>query len=96
MCRRQGEDGETLRLKVSDAGTGFTAETLANFGKPYNSSKGRPGGGLGLFLSLNVARSFGGRLYAANRLPRGAEVVLELPLSALALPPQQQDGSIDG
>lgn len=93
---RQGEDGETLRLKVSDAGTGFTAETLANFGKPYNSSKGRPGGGLGLFLSLNVARSFGGRLYAANRLPRGAEVVLELPLSALALPPQQQDGSIDG
>ena len=93
---RQGEDGETLRLKVSDAGTGFTAETLANFGKPYNSSKGRPGGGLGLFLSLNVARSFGGRLYAANRVPRGAEVVLELPLSALALPPQQLDGSIDG
>ena len=93
---RQGEDGEWLRLKVSDAGTGFTAETLANFGKPYNSSKGRPGGGLGLFLSLNVARSFGGRLYASNRTPRGAEVVLELPLSSLALPPQQQDGSIDG
>lgn len=93
---RQGEDGETLRLKVSDAGTGFTAETLANFGKPYNSSKGRPGGGLGLFLSLNVARSFGGRLYAANRVPRGAEVVLELPLSALALPAQEPDGSNDG
>lgn len=93
---REGEDGEWLRLKVSDAGTGFTAETLANFGKPYNSSKGRPGGGLGLFLSLNVARSFGGRLYASNRTPRGAEVVLELPLSSLALPPQQQDGSIDG
>jgi len=92
---RQGEEGETLRLKVSDAGTGFTAETLVNFGKPYNSSKGRPGGGLGLFLSLNVARSFGGRLYAANRLPRGAEVVLELPLSSLALPPEELDEAQD-
>jgi two-component system sensor histidine kinase RegB len=82
---RAGEDGELLRLKVSDAGTGFSAEALANFGKPYNSSKGRPGGGLGLFLSLNVARSFGGRLRAANRQPRGAEVVLELPLSSLTI-----------
>ena len=82
---RVGADDGILRLKVSDGGTGFTAETLANFGKPYNSSKGRPGGGLGLFLSLNVARSFGGRLYAANRPAGGAEVVLELPLSSLAI-----------
>ncbi len=82
---RVGEGGQCLRLQVSDAGPGFSDAALANFGKPYNSSKGRPGGGLGLFLSLNVARSFGGRLYAANRHPRGAEVVLELPLSSLAL-----------
>ena len=82
---REGEHGQYLRLKVGDAGPGFTAETLANFGKPYNSSKGRPGGGLGLFLSLNVARSLGGRLSAANRSPRGAEVTLELPLSSLSL-----------
>ena len=82
---REGERGEFLRLVVNDAGPGFSAETLANFGKPYNSSKGRPGGGLGLFLSLNVARSLGGRLTAANRAPQGAQVVLELPLSALAL-----------
>ena len=82
---RVGPDGQSLRLQVSDAGAGFSAQALADFGKPYNSSKGRPGGGLGLFLSLNVARSFGGRLHAANRSPRGAEVVLELPLSSLAL-----------
>ncbi len=87
--RREGADGEMLVLEVSDNGPGFSAETLANFGKPYNSSKGRPGGGLGLFLSLNVARSLGGRLSAANRSPTGARVVLELPLSALA-PPQPE------
>ncbi|KAF1687769.1 histidine kinase [Pseudoxanthomonas broegbernensis] len=92
---REGQDGERLRLKVSDAGPGFTEQALANFGKPYNSSKGRPGGGLGLFLSLNVARSFGGRLHAANRHPRGAEVVLELPLSALALEGREPDEPTD-
>ncbi|WP_372013234.1 ATP-binding protein [Pseudoxanthomonas sp. 10H] len=92
---RFGEHDECLRLKVSDDGPGFTSETLAAFGKPYNSSKGRPGGGLGLFLSLNVARSLGGRLAAANRAPRGAEVVLELPLSALALPAETADPDLD-
>jgi two-component system sensor histidine kinase RegB len=92
---RFGDYDECLRLRVSDAGPGFTSETLANFGKPYNSSKGRPGGGLGLFLSLNVARSLGGRLTAANRMPRGADVVLELPLSALALPGATQDHDPD-
>ncbi len=73
-----------MRLAVRDAGPGFAEETLARFGKPYNSTKGRPGGGLGLFLSVNVARSLGGSIRAAN-LERGAEVVLELPLSSLAL-----------
>lgn len=78
---------QLLVLAVSDEGPGFSDETLANFGKPYNSTKGRPGGGLGLFLSLNVARSLGGRLNASNRATGGAKVVLELPLSAL-VPPQ--------
>ncbi|TWH02883.1 MULTISPECIES: ATP-binding protein [Pseudoxanthomonas] len=85
--RLAGGDRQTLVLEVSDNGPGFSEQTLANFGKPYNSTKGRPGGGLGLFLSLNVARSLGGRLNASNRSPGGARVVLELPLAAL-LPPQ--------
>ncbi len=94
--RRGGQDGQLLVLEVSDNGQGFSAGTLANFGKPYNSSKGRPGGGLGLFLSLNVARSLGGHLSAANRSPTGACVVLELPLSALAPPtPEPPDPDAD-
>jgi Signal transduction histidine kinase len=87
VVRRPGEAADDLghlRLAVRDAGPGFAEETLARFGKPYNSTKGRPGGGLGLFLSVNVARSLGGSIRAAN-LERGAEVVLELPLSSLAL-----------
>jgi len=88
---REGEQGERLRLRVTDRGPGFATAQLAAFGKPYNSSKGRPGGGLGLFLSLNVARSLGGTLRAANRDPHGAEVTLDLPLASLTLEEPDDD-----
>lgn len=79
-------EDEQLVLRVLDEGPGFTADMLARFGKPYQSTKGRPGSGLGLFLAVNVARTLGGRLTAANRELGGAEVSLTLPMAALARP----------
>ena len=76
-------DEETLSLSVLDDGPGFSPEMLEHFGDPYRSSKGQPGRGMGLFLSVNVARTLGGRLQARNRDARGAEVVLTLPLASL-------------
>jgi two-component system sensor histidine kinase RegB len=78
-------DDDTLLLSVTDRGPGFAPAMLAQFGKPYQSSKGRPGGGLGLFLVVNVARTLGGTVSAANRPGGGAEVRLTLPLKAIAL-----------
>jgi two-component system sensor histidine kinase RegB len=77
--------GDTLTLVVTDTGPGFAPAMLAQFGKPYQSSKGRAGGGLGLFLVVNVARTLGGSVAARNREQGGAEVTLTLPLSAIAL-----------
>ncbi|NCT83877.1 MAG: HAMP domain-containing histidine kinase [Comamonadaceae bacterium] len=76
-------DDETLTLSVLDEGPGFDEARLKHFGDPYQSSKGQPGRGLGLFLSVNVARTLGGRLQARNRAGGGAEVVLTLPLASL-------------
>lgn len=78
-------DGDMLVLRVLDRGPGFAPQMLAQFGKPYQSSKGKPGGGLGLFLVVNVVRKLGGNVVAANRPEGGATVTLKLPLSALAL-----------
>jgi two-component system sensor histidine kinase RegB len=78
-------DGDTLVLRISDRGSGFAPRMLAEFGKPYRSSKGRPGGGLGLFLVVNVIRKLGGSVSAVNRPDGGASVTLRLPLAALAL-----------
>lgn len=79
-----------LVLQVSDAGPGFPAQILAQFGKPYNSSKGRPGGGLGLFLVVNVARTLGGVVTAQNLPQGGALVRLSLPVSAIEIESNQQ------
>jgi two-component system sensor histidine kinase RegB len=78
-------EGGKLLLSVTDRGPGFAPGMLAQFGKPYQSSKGRPGGGLGLFLVVNVARTLGGQVAASNRPAGGAEVRLTLPLTSIAL-----------
>src|ERR1700731_2416504 len=76
-------DGD-LVVTVTDEGPGFSAEMLAEFGKPYRSSKGRLGGGLGLFLVVNVVRKLGGLVVAENAAGRGAIVTLRLPLASLS------------
>lgn len=78
-------DAEALVLTVADEGPGFHGNMLERLGKPYQSTKGRPGSGLGLFLVVNVLRTLGGRVTARNRPQGGAEVVLSLPLAAITL-----------
>jgi two-component system sensor histidine kinase RegB len=77
-------DGESLRVTVSDRGPGFAPQILAQLGKPYQSTKGRHGSGLGLFLVFNVARTLGGRVDVQSSAA-GAAVTITLPLSAVSL-----------
>lgn len=81
---RANRDGDDLVLEVSDVGKGFPPDILAEIGRPYRSSKGRPGGGLGLFLVVNVVRKLGGSVAAENRSEGGAAVTLRLPIAALS------------
>ena len=85
-------DGNTLVLRITDRGPGFLPAMLAQLGKPYQSSKGRPGGGLGLFLVVNVARTLGGTVAVKNRPEGGAVVTLVLPLQAVIL---EESGDIN-
>jgi len=78
-------EGDAAVLTVEDRGPGFADRILAQFGKPYQTTKTRPGSGLGLFLLVNVARKLGGEVTAENRAGGGARVVLRLPLARLAL-----------
>ncbi len=79
------QDRDSLVIVVCDTGSGFSAEVLADIGKPYQSTKGQPGRGLGLFLVVNVLRKLGGHVVTANRPTGGAIVELHIPISALAV-----------
>ena len=75
----------TLNIVVTDRGPGFLPEILEKLGQPYQSTKGRPGSGLGIFFVVNVARKLGGSVSARNREDGGATVKIGLPLSAIML-----------
>jgi two-component system sensor histidine kinase RegB len=75
---------DTLVLEVRDAGKGFAPEILEHLGTPYQSTKGR-GGGLGLFLVVNVVRKLGGSVTARNLPEGGAAVSLHIPLETLSV-----------
>ncbi|HEX3440192.1 MAG TPA: ATP-binding protein [Pseudolabrys sp.] len=79
------KESDALVVTVSDKGKGFAPEILANFGKPYQSTKDRAGSGLGLFLVVNVLRKLGGKATARNNRYGGASVELCLPIEALAI-----------
>lgn len=87
-------DERTLVVTVFDRGPGFAPSMLAQFGKPYQSTKGKPGGGLGLFLAVNVVRKLGGTVTARNRRQDedgGAAVTIRLPLAAIELGEETDD-----
>ncbi|MBC3929456.1 ATP-binding protein [Undibacterium sp. CY21W] len=78
-------DADVLVIVVTDTGPGFLPSILENLGQPYQSTKGRPGSGLGIYFVVNVVRKLGGSVIARNRQDGGAVVKIELPLSALML-----------
>lgn len=80
-----GRDSTSLNIAVRDNGSGFSADMLDDFGKPYRSSKGKHGHGLGLFLVVNVVRKLGGSVSASNGADGGALILLRLPLGTVAL-----------
>jgi two-component system sensor histidine kinase RegB len=79
-------DADVLCITITDRGAGFDAHVLSQLGQPYQSTKGKPGGGLGLFLSMNVARTLGGSLHAENLPSGGARVTITLSMNDISMP----------
>jgi PAS domain S-box-containing protein len=74
-----GPDGRPgVELAVEDEGPGIPPENLERLFDPFFSTSG--GTGLGLSVSLGIARAHGGTLAAANRPGGGARFTLHLPV----------------
>ena len=78
-------DQNALHLIVSDTGPGFHEPGRA-FDPFYTTRETEHGAGLGLSICFGIVREHGGNISAFNLHPRGAAVVIELPLGRTAQP----------
>lgn len=72
--------GERVEVTVEDEGTGIPPELLEKIFKPFFTTKGAQGSGLGLSMAREVMKRLGGAITAANRPKRGAVFTLTFPV----------------
>ncbi|NWA26268.1 PAS domain-containing protein [Pseudomonas gingeri] len=80
--------GATLRLCVSDNGSGIAPAVLARLGEPFFTTK-TTGTGLGLAVVKAVARAHQGDMQLQSRLGRGTCAMVCLPLIPGAMEAQE-------
>lgn len=70
--------GSSVRVQVRDNGCGCGAENLKRIFEPFFSLR-KGGTGLGLFLSLNFVRKWGGDILVRSQLNQGSTFEIVLP-----------------
>jgi signal transduction histidine kinase len=75
-------DGEWVRVEVTDNGPGVAPEKQAEIFRPFVSTKGSRGTGLGLAVSRKILREHGGDIVLRSEVGKGSTFALRLPLRA--------------
>ena len=86
-------DGQWVRITVLDNGVGIPQDKLEDIFKPFISSKGARGTGLGLAVSRKIIREHGGDIMVQSQLGKGSRFILRLPLKSLATPGRERGDS---
>lgn len=79
-------DGEWLRIEVRDNGGGIASEKINDIFRPFVSTKGARGTGLGLAVSRKILREHGGDILVRSELAQGSVFLLRLPLRSPLAP----------
>jgi C4-dicarboxylate-specific signal transduction histidine kinase len=79
----QRTENEQLMVSVSDTGVGLPQQQADQIFDPFFTTKPH-GTGMGLRISRSIVESHGGRLWAADKSPRGASFCFTLPTKAEA------------
>jgi signal transduction histidine kinase len=72
-------DGCWIRIAVRDNGVGIAANKIADIFKPFVSTKGARGTGLGLAVSRKILREHGGDILVESKPGKGTVMTLRLP-----------------
>jgi len=79
-------DQDFVLVHVRDNGVGIPADKLADVFKPFVSTKGARGTGLGLAVSRKVVREHGGDLTVTSQSGVGSTFTMRLPMRSLNEP----------
>jgi len=75
-------DGAWVRILVVDNGGGIAPEKIKDIFKPFVSTKGSKGTGLGLPVSRKILREHGGDILVESLPGKGSRFILRLPLKS--------------
>jgi signal transduction histidine kinase len=75
-------DSAWVRLIVADNGVGISPQKLADIFRPFVSTKGAKGTGLGLAVSRKILREHGGDIVVQSQPGKGSKFILRLPLKS--------------
>jgi two-component system, NtrC family, sensor kinase len=85
------DDGFAV-LAISDNGRGIAPEHLGNIFRPFFTTKGQQGTGLGLSLARRTVEAHGGRIEVTSRPGEGSRFTVWLPMCRTA-PPETSGGA---
>jgi signal transduction histidine kinase len=78
--REPAEGGAWVRVQVRDNGAGIPPEKLGEIFRPFVSTKGARGTGLGLAVSRKILREHGGDILVQSQPGQGSVFTLRLPV----------------
>jgi two-component system nitrogen regulation sensor histidine kinase NtrY len=78
LTLRTRQDGDGVKLEISDTGSGLTPEECARLFTPYYTSKAH-GTGLGLAIVQSVVTDHGGKISVRSEPGQGTTFLIELP-----------------
>ena len=84
---------QCVKILVKDTGVGLTKEQIRFIFKPFESSKGIRGSGLGLPVCQKIIREHGGTIRVEQRQPHGSRFIITLPITA-GNPAQSEERSL--
>lgn len=79
---RVSPNEESVRVIVMDNGVGIAANKVPEIFKPFMSTKGARGTGLGLAVSRKILREHGGDIDVESQVGVGSKFTLRLPLKS--------------